>query len=63
MSDSQDHHDPMPQAPEAPVEGECCEGECGEACVWAQYYEARAEHARLLAEWRARHAREREGQG
>ncbi|TBW12128.1 hypothetical protein E0E50_05970 [Azotobacter chroococcum subsp. isscasi] len=49
--------------PEPPQEGECCEGGCGEACVWETYNEARAEHARALAEWQAHHAREPEGQG
>jgi hypothetical protein len=60
---SEEHDDSRPLPPEPPQEGECCEGGCGEACVWEQYHEARAEYARALAEWQAHHAREPEGQG
>lgn len=43
-----------PRPPAPPEEGECCESECGEACVWTQYYEARAEYEAALAAWKAR---------
>ncbi|MDV7212475.1 oxidoreductase-like domain-containing protein [Azotobacter beijerinckii] len=61
MSDRPVHDDPAPLPPEPPQEGECCEDGCGEACVWAHYNEARAEYARTLAEWQARHVREPAG--
>lgn len=46
--------DPAPLPPDPPEEGECCESECGEACVWTAYYEARADWERAMAAWRAR---------
>ncbi|GLK60287.1 MULTISPECIES: oxidoreductase-like domain-containing protein [Azotobacter] len=58
MNDRQPYDDPPPLPPEPPLEGECCESGCGEACVWEQYNEARAEYARALSEWQVRHARE-----
>ncbi|GAB3377963.1 oxidoreductase-like domain-containing protein [Azotobacter armeniacus] len=61
MSDWQDRNEPVPLPPEPPLEGECCEGGCGEACVWETYNEARAEYARVLAEWQARQAHEPPG--
>ncbi|MBB3103838.1 oxidoreductase-like domain-containing protein [Azomonas macrocytogenes] len=50
-----DKADPAPVPPEPPYEGECCEGGCGEACVWEKYYLARAEHEQAMAEWLTRH--------
>lgn len=43
-----------PVPPPAPDEGDCCESECGDACVWTDYYEARALYEAELARWRAR---------
>ncbi|WP_349572391.1 oxidoreductase-like domain-containing protein [Azotobacter salinestris] len=62
MTERQKGADPLPLPPEPPFEGECCEGGCGEACVWEKYNEARAEYARALTDWQARHACEPEGQ-
>jgi len=56
MSASDLRDDPAPQPPEPPQEGECCEGDCGEDCVWARYHEARVAYAQALVEWQARHA-------
>ncbi|MFC3608289.1 oxidoreductase-like domain-containing protein [Stutzerimonas tarimensis] len=43
-----------PSPPSPPADGECCESECGDACIWTDYYEARARYEQALAEWRAR---------
>ncbi len=47
--------DPIPEAPEPPGDGECCQSSCGEACVWEKYYIAREQYAQALKAWRARH--------
>lgn len=54
MKDRQDQ-DPAPVCPTPPNEYECCEGGCGEACVWEKYYLEREQYAKALAEWQARH--------
>lgn len=50
-----DPFDPAPEPPEPPHDGECCESNCGEQCVWTRYNAARAEFERQITAWRARH--------
>ncbi|MBK9218926.1 MAG: hypothetical protein IPL70_11200 [Uliginosibacterium sp.] len=40
---------PEPTPPTPPGEGECCESECGEACVWARYRAALDQYRRATA--------------
>ncbi|MBK9393832.1 MAG: hypothetical protein IPO35_02510 [Uliginosibacterium sp.] len=40
---------PCPEPPTPPGEGECCESECGEACVWARYRAALDQYRRATA--------------
>lgn len=57
MTDPNHPADPdlPPQPPAPPLDGECCESECGDACVWTEYYAERALYEQRLAEWKARH--------
>ncbi|TVR63903.1 MAG: oxidoreductase-like protein [Candidatus Competibacteraceae bacterium] len=49
-------HDPQPQPPAPPVEGECCGRGC-EFCVWVYYDQALRRHEAALAQWRERQTR------
>lgn len=45
--------DAPPPAPEAPVDGECCQRGC-EFCVWVVYHEAQRKYEQAYAQWLAR---------
>jgi len=49
-----DDQDPMPNAPEAPLPGDCCDSGC-DPCVYDLYAEEMAAYRDKLAAWRQRH--------
>lgn len=54
MTDRFPPTDAAPLPPEPPEEGECCESECGDGCIWTRYRQARAAYEQALAAWKAR---------
>ena len=47
-------NDPMPQAPREPDVFDCCNTECGDACVWEIYRLAKLKYERDLEAWQIR---------